>query len=351
MVKSIKLLQTNGFTCEIHGSDLKVFMNNFFCFKIHARKNENIDITFTGMKPTIGKSKTENKEYDDFVKAFVICYDEVYSYKFSDSGVLSVSNIPASEFPKMFVKIKLKKFFSSLTSFDGIWHGYKLKRIQYDGKTCVYRDIKNEFDIVREAFTANTYEHHGMTFEKDDVVLDLGANIGCFTLSVFNRVKKVIAVEPEEHNCDIMRMNIKENNIKNCKLYQAAVVGNKDKTRELFCGWCAGMYSLHTSNHNRVSVTVECVNIQDLIDKYNPTKIKFDIKGSEIECVHAIKDWGRVNQVAFDYCFDINGDLNNQYDKFNKFKAKLKKDGFDITPMERDMKSNWNLVFTINKIK
>lgn len=351
MVKLIKLLQANGFECETVGSDIKVLMNNFFCFRIHVRRNDNIAVSFNGMKPSIGKSKTENKGYKDFINAFNKHYSDVYLYKISESGVLQVNNIPASEFPVMLVKLKLKKVFDSLTSFEGIWHGYKLKRIQYDGKTCVYRDIKNEFDIVREAFTANTYEHHGMTFEKDDVVLDLGANIGCFTLSVFNRVKKVIAVEPEEHNCDIMRMNIKENNIKNCKLYQAAVVGNKDKTRELFCGWCAGMYSLHTNNHNRVSVTVECVNIQDLIDKYNPTKIKFDIKGSEIECVHAIKDWGRVNQVAFDYCFDINGDLNNQYEKFNEFKKKLKHDGFDITPMERDMKSNWNLVFTINKMK
>lgn len=351
MDKVIRVLKSNGFDCELNGAEIKVLMNNFLCFKIIKRSNDNFNISFNGMKPTIGKSKTENKDYEDFIKNFKQNYSDSCSYSIWESGVLLLKNVLESEFIKMIVVMKLKKFFSSLTSFDGIWHNYKLKRIQFDGKTCVYRDIKSELAIVHEAFTANTYEHHGMTFEKDDVVLDLGANIGCFTLSIFNRVKKVIAVEPESHNCEIMRLNMKENNIKNCKLYQAAVVGNDDKKRELFCGWCAGWYSLHTNNHNRVSVTVDCVNIQELIDKYNPTKIKFDIKGSEIECVDAIKNWGRVNQVAFDYCFDINKDLSNQYEKFNKFKAKLKKDGFDITPMERDMKSNWNLVFMINKVK
>ena len=92
-------------------------------------------------------------------------------------------------------------------------------------------------------------------------------------------------------------------------------------------------------------------SLETLLDKYNPTKIKFDIKGSEIECVHAIKNWRNVNQVAFDYCFDINGDLKNNYTEFNRFKKKLERDGFDVTPLERDMKSNWNLVFLLNKKK
>ena len=70
MVKLIKLLQANGFACETVGSDIKVLMNNFFCFRIHVRRNDNIDISFNGMKPSIGKSKTENKGYKDFINAF-----------------------------------------------------------------------------------------------------------------------------------------------------------------------------------------------------------------------------------------------------------------------------------------
>lgn len=343
----IEILKSNDFETEKKDSVLYCYMNNYFAFKINQRKNGNIDITFNGMKTVFGRSKTENKEYNIFIKLLDDNFKNYYQK--NNSGVVIIKNIQKSLLKEIIEKCELKKLFQRLISFQGLWCDYILKKINFNNKTCIFRDNKNEAAIVREAFTANTYEHNGMTFEKDDIVLDLGANIGCFTLSVFDRVKQVIAVEPEKHNCEIADLNIKENNINNCIFYQAAVVGNNDKERTLYCGWCAGMYSLHTNTHQRVSVNIKCVNIQDLIDKYNPTKIKFDIKGSEIECVHGIKDWKRVNQVAFDYCFDINGDLTNQYKVFNDFKAKLKKDGFDITPMERDMKSNWNLVFVLNR--
>lgn len=345
--KILSLIRQKGFSYETTDKDIKSYLHNYYSFHIILKKDNMCEVSFNGMKPTFGKSKNVNQAYEKFISTL---NDYGVKYSISNSGVAVIKTNTNILFD-LFSNTNLLDGFNEVISFNGIWSNIKFNKLEHEGKTCIYRDNKNEFAIVREAFTANTYEHHGMTFDKGDIVLDLGANIGCFTLSIFDRVKEVIAVEPEKYNCEVMRMNIRENNIKNCKLFEAAVVGNNDKRRKLFCGFCAGMYSLHTDTHQRVSVDVKCLNIQDLIDKYNPTKIKFDIKGSEIECVHAIKDWRNVNQIAFDYCFDINGDLKNNYFEFNRFKKKLKKDGFDITPLERDVKSNWNLVFLLNKIK
>lgn len=343
----LNILLKKGFNCEVSDKDIKVYLQNYYSFRILLKKGNMCIVSFNGMKPMFGKSKNINPSYEAFIK---LISKYISKYTVSTSGVVTI-NTDMEILCDLFKSSNILDKFNEVIKFDGLWSNIKFNKLEYDGKTCIYRDNKNELAIVREAFTANTYEHHGMTFDKDDVVLDLGANIGCFTLSIFNRVKKVIAVEPEKYNCEVARMNIRENNIQNCKLFEAAVVGNGDKTRKLFCGFCAGMYSLHTDTHQRVAVDVKCLNIQDLIDEYNPTKIKFDIKGSEIECVHAIKNWRNVNQVAFDYCFDINGDLKNNYTEFNRFKKKLEEDGFDITPLERDMKSNWNLVFLLNKKK
>lgn len=345
--KILNILSKRGFDFEVSDKDIKVYLQNYYSFHILLKRGNMCIVSFNGMKPMFGKSKNVNPSYETFIK---LISEHISKYTVSNSGVVTI-NTDVNTLFDLFKSSNILDKFNEVIKFDGLWSNIKFNKLEYDGKTCIYRDNKNELAIVREAFTANTYEHHGMTFDKDDIVLDLGANIGCFTLSIFNRVKKVIAVELEKYNCDVARMNIRENNIKNCKLFEAAVVGNDDKTRKLFCGFCAGMYSLHTDTHQRVSVDVKCLNIQDLIDEYNPTKIKFDIKGSEIECVHAIKNWRNVNQVAFDYCFDINGDLKNNYTEFNRFKKKLEKDGFDITPLERDMKSNWNLVFLLNKKK
>lgn len=345
--KILNILSKKGFNCEVSDKDIKVYLQNYYSFRILLKRENMCIVSFNGMKPMFGKSKNVNPQYETFIE---LISKHSPKYTVSNSGVVTI-NTDVNTLYDLFKSSNILDKFNEVIKFDGLWSNIKFNKLEYDGKTCIYRDNKNELAIVREAFTANTYEHHGMTFDKDDIVLDLGANIGCFTLSIFNRVKKVIAVEPEKYNCEVARMNIRENNIKNCKLFEAAVVGNYDKTRKLFCGFCAGMYSLHTDTHQRVSVDVKCLNIQDLIDKYNPTKIKFDIKGSEIECVHAIKNWRNVNQVAFDYCFDINGDLKNNYTEFNRFKKKLERDGFDVTPLERDMKSNWNLVFLLNKKK
>lgn len=335
-------------TEQKEGNSIKVYKNNLLIFSYSERKDGNVDVRFSSMKPNTGRSKYENKQYEKFLD---ILKENNVNYSLSPSKY-PIFRIEHKSLEKLMSSAKIQKLLEDFVSCDGIWKNYQIDKIEFDNKVCLFRkNVVGEYNIVKEAFTGNTYEGHGMTFDKNDVVLDLGANIGCFTLSIFNRVKKVILVEPDKVNCDLIKMNIEANSIKNYELYQAAVVGNKDKKRKLFCGVCPGMYSLHTPTHSRISVEVNCVNIQDLIDKYNPTKIKFDIKGSEIECVKSITNWRNVNQIAFDYCFDINGDLKNGHKVFSEFKKKLKKDGFDISPMERDMKSNWNLVFLLNKKK
>jgi len=72
-----------------------------------------------------------------------------------------------------------------------------------------------------------------------DIVLDIGANIGAFTLLAARKAKHVYAVEPIYTN--ILRKNIEKNNIKNVTVIERGIgfgthtikYGNKSKTLSL----------------------------------------------------------------------------------------------------------------------
>lgn len=74
--------------------------------------------------------------------------------------------------------------------------------------------------VVREIWCENVYEVYDGDLNDTGIVIDLGANIGSFSLyAAALGAKKVIAVEPEPHNLDLLRQNIKENqvNVPDCE--------------------------------------------------------------------------------------------------------------------------------------
>jgi len=69
-----------------------------------------------------------------------------------------------------------------------------------------------------------------------DVVIDIGANIGYDTVLFADKVGKkgkVIAIEPDPTNFEILQKNIKENKLFNVVAVQAAV-GNENKKMKIF---------------------------------------------------------------------------------------------------------------------
>ena len=52
--------------------------------------------------------------------------------------------------------------------------------------------------IFHEVFERRCYEQHGVSLSNGDVILDVGANVGLFALSVMERFRdlKLVCVEP-----------------------------------------------------------------------------------------------------------------------------------------------------------
>ena len=80
-----------------------------------------------------------------------------------------------------------------------------------------------QFHVNDQLFSINEVltDYHFSDIRPTDIVLDIGANIGAFTLFASKKAKHVFSVEPLY--TDILRKNIAKNNIKNVTVLELGV--------------------------------------------------------------------------------------------------------------------------------
>lgn len=80
-----------------------------------------------------------------------------------------------------------------------------------------YFSVSEQLTSIDEVLT----DYHFSDIRPTDIVLDIGANIGAFTLFAAKKAKHVYAVEPLY--TDILRKNIAKNNLKNVTVLEMGV--------------------------------------------------------------------------------------------------------------------------------
>lgn len=334
-----QFFESNGFEIVEKKTTTQILIQNLLAFSVREKKSGILDVSINMVKETKEKKRLMKK----------CC-----GWKINFEKTPLLSNVTFNQFRTFCRETKVIPQIKRLSEFREVQSEFTLGVVEKDGKTLKWRsNLSTEKHIVDAVFKGSEYTNRsvglgGLNLSSKDVVLDLGGNIGAFTCDIFDKVKKVIAFEPEDVNFEFLSSNVEDNGAKNVVLIKQAVVGNDDKVRDFFLGKAPYYYSFLVKN-NRKRVPVECVNINDVIAKYKPTKMKVDIEGAEYEVLINCNDFGKVDQIIFEYNFDMNGDLKNDFQKFKALRKHLKKHGFDVQEMERDMKQNWNLVFIVNK--
>lgn len=144
------------------------------------------------------------------------------------------------------------------------------------------------------------YEMDKCILQKDDIVVDLGANVGFFTNYAASKTKKVIAIEgsPEIFSCLVKNTKQDFNNI---EYLNANIVSSTDLKS-----------STWSDNPSRINVTIE-----DIFRLYNLDKIDFlkiDIEGGEYSLFETIDKslLKKINKIAIETHFhQKNQDLIN----------------------------------------
>lgn len=119
-----------------------------------------------------------------------------------------------------------------------------------------------------------------------DVVLDIGANIGYYTLIFAKCVGpqgRVVAFEPEPGNFSLLQENVAANGYRNVSLFRLAVSDRAGRARLYLDGENAGDSRMYDSHDGRPSVDVETVRLDDHLGSSlgRIDLIKMDIQGAE----------------------------------------------------------------------
>ena len=137
--------------------------------------------------------------------------------------------------------------------------------------------------------------------QKGDIVLDIGANIGYFTLIFANIVGptgKVFAFEPDPNNFALLKRNIEVNNYKNVILVNKAVSNHNGKIKLYLSETNHGDHMISNFDGTRSSIDIDCIKLDDFFKDYQRKIdfIKMDIQGAEFIALQGMSNILNSNQ-------------------------------------------------------
>ena len=196
--------------------------------------------------------------------------------------------------------------------FNKLWTGGDVIEIQ---GSKMYVGVKNEPDTMMRQ-TLQTYalsstweEDTTKLFEKvvkkGDIVVDMGANVGYFTLlsaKLTGENGKVFSFEPNPKNFEYLSKNIKINNYTNVTAEQKAISNSSGKIKLFNCPYDTGHHTINQQEGIEAyrlgrtgevsSIDIEAVTL----DEYMKNKsdkvdvIKIDVEGAEALAFMGMKD-------------------------------------------------------------
>ena len=170
---------------------------------------------------------------------------------------------------------------------------YKKSFVEIEGRK-MYLD---QNDSLRLSF--KEYDKFGEDFLKTqinegDVIVDLGANIGYWTLffaQLVGKSGKVYAFEPEPSLFKILQKNVEVNDFENITLIQKAVsnISQKDK---LFLSSNPNDHRIFDSTGTRKSIEIDTISLDDYFSKndFQIDFIKSNVQGADFSAIEGSKN-------------------------------------------------------------
>ncbi len=195
--------------------------------------------------------------------------------------------------------------------------------------------------LIQEIFTDN-YKifERGLQFQPGDIILDIGANEGMFSIMMAKLFPfvRIISLEPVQKTFFTMIRNIGLNNITNIHPYNLGVGGKSSKSEIIYCDktYSGGSSMVVTPNFEAQDiVNIEVVALDDIFDirKFPAIDrvklLKMDIEGAEYETLYNSTILPRVDNMVAE--FHIN--------------TRLESMGYDINELATWVGSKTNLIY------
>lgn len=178
-----------------------------------------------------------------------------------------------------------------------------IKKDQQHGKIIILDKIEDGLiklwyfftsDIGRSLYLNGNFEHETTIFLKKiiksgDIILDIGANIGQFSviMSMFSGSSgKIYAIEPYDKNISLIKKNIEINDIVNIYVHKVAIADKNGRMIfRIYDDYAYNSFLLIDRKKLLKEDSVECQTIDAFIEQNKITKldlIKIDIEGYEL---------------------------------------------------------------------
>jgi FkbM family methyltransferase len=176
---------------------------------------------------------------------------------------------------------------------------------------CELRPGRGDRRGFYETIIRDDYLRQGQRLEPGDTVIDIGANVGCFTLLAAHRVGpsgRVIALEPEPETYEQLVRNVARSGYGNVVTKRVAV-GGRSGTARFHATKIALYSSMYDSVDGRASVgtpqEVSVVTLAQVMDEVGAARchyLKIDCEGAEHEILRSLDEAtaARLNQITLE---------------------------------------------------
>ena len=180
---------------------------------------------------------------------------------------------------------------------------------EFMGKTFYFEPTPTAPYLINEIF-ADNYKifDRGLKFETGDVVLDIGANEGMFSIMIAKLFPftRVIAIEPVSRTFFQMIRNIGLNGVTNIEPHCVGVAAaNRPGVMNVhkeFSGGSSLVDTFDKVNHELIEVQLH--SLDTILDSFNIIKVKLlkiDIEGGEYDALYAFKGLDSVENMVAEF--------------------------------------------------
>lgn len=163
--------------------------------------------------------------------------------------------------------------------------------------------------VIKEVFEQLSYLRPGFEIRPSDTVVDVGGNVGVFSLWAASQAKRVITIEPTEA-IEVLEKSLKLNQINNITTLKQAVTSYRGELEMLLHPNCNAISHQAGYQPNQwlrrliklflrleleppVSVRCPCDTLESILQKQNVTQVdllKIDCEGGEYAIIDSLSD-------------------------------------------------------------
>jgi len=178
--------------------------------------------------------------------------------------------------------------------------------LEHKGTRFLARQGFSDQKTFQEVIVRNVYERKEFKILPGEHWLDLGGNVGAFTIHAISKGAFVDVYEPDPFSCKMIERQLRLNHME-ANIHQKAVVAGKQKRMTMYVGnnnqvWRNSLYK----NWGNKKFTVDCIHFSKVIKPgFN---CKMDIEGAEMDIAEAMQVFP--NKLVLEWSLDIDGSLN-----------------------------------------